>query len=365
MSDFGEAAGAGLEGAALARAVEPPHGESKAQARTSSPTCANCEALLDGPYCHCCGQRRDFHRTLTAIGHDLVHGVLHLDGKVFNTLPLLAFRPGRLTRRYIEGERARFVSPMAMFLFSVFAMFAVFQIVGIAPPNDLSFGDEGRASLAEAQQTWVAEYEERARTIERIPENSPEREAAEQALAEAQTNVRELRALRGLVGGEDAELAGGDDAVAGNAGRDLRDIPWIATLVDKWTENPSLMLYKMQANGYKFSWLLIPLSIPFVWLLFVWRRQFKAYDHAVFVTYSLAFMSLLFIVTSLIAVSPLGDDWAFAIFVVAAPLHIYKHLKHAYGLSRLSSIWRFVALFIFILMVLFLFLQALLVLGAF
>ncbi len=33
------------------------------------------------------------------------------------------------------------------------------------------------------------------------------------------------------------------------------------------------MIYKLQANGYKFSWLLIPLSLPFVWLTFVWKRR--------------------------------------------------------------------------------------------
>jgi hypothetical protein len=38
--------------------------------------------------------------------------------------------PGQLTRRYIEGERARFVSPVALFLFSVFLMFAVFSSIG-------------------------------------------------------------------------------------------------------------------------------------------------------------------------------------------------------------------------------------------
>ena len=127
------------------------------------------------------------------------------------------------------------------------------------------------------------------------------------------------------------------------------------------------MLYKMQANGYKFSWLLIPFSIPFVWLIFAWKRRFKAYDHAIFVTYSLSFMSLLFIAMSLIAVSSVDGNggWAFAIFSIAAPLHVYKHLRYTYDLSRFSTIWRFFALLVFILVVLVMFLQALLFLGAF
>src|SRR6185503_17683936 len=92
--------------------------------------CLNCGTALIGPHCHNCGQAGHVHRTLMAWWHGLAHGVLHLDGKIWRTLPLLAWRPGELTRRYIEGERARFVSPLALFLFSVFLMFAVFNTVG-------------------------------------------------------------------------------------------------------------------------------------------------------------------------------------------------------------------------------------------
>ncbi|MEL7189594.1 MAG: hypothetical protein AAGK17_08600, partial [Pseudomonadota bacterium] len=135
--------------------------------------------------------------------------------------------------------------------------------------------------------------------------------------------------------------------------------------IKKWRENPSLMLYKLQANGYKFSWLLIPLSIPFVWLLFAWRRKFKAYDHAIFVTYSLSFMSLLFITASVIGISPLGAGWAVGLVLIAAPLHLYKHLRHSYGLSRFSTLWRLILLNFFMLFVIILFMQALLLIGAF
>ena len=67
---------------------------------------------------------------LTGFFHDLLHGVFHFEGKIWRTLPLLAWRPGELTRRYIDGQRARFVSPIALFLFSVFLMFAVLSLTG-------------------------------------------------------------------------------------------------------------------------------------------------------------------------------------------------------------------------------------------
>lgn len=121
----------------------------------------------------------------------------------------------------------------------------------------------------------------------------------------------------------------------------------------------------MQANSYKFSWLLIPLSVPFVWLLFLWRRKFRAYDHAIFVTYSLAFMSMLFIVLSIMGVMNAHTALIATAAMLIPPIYIYKQLRGAYGLSRFSAIWRLAFLLVFIAIVLVLFLQLLLLIGAF
>jgi len=76
-------------------------------------------------------------------------------------------------------------------------------------------------------------------------------------------------------------------------------------------------------------------------------------------------MSLLFIVMSLISVIPGGSEWAAMLFFIAAPLHLYKQLRYAYGLSRFSALWRFFVLLGCVQIVLVLFLLALGVLGGF
>src|SRR5690606_8485348 len=45
-------------------------------------------------------------------------------------------------------------------------------------------------------------------------------------------------------------------------------IPFIDHGLEKAFANPALVLYKLQANAYKFAWALIPLSLPFMWLLY-------------------------------------------------------------------------------------------------
>jgi hypothetical protein len=123
------------------------------------------------------------------------------------------------------------------------------------------------------------------------------------------------------------------------------------------------MLYKLQANSYKFSWLLIPLSIPFVWILFAWKRGLHGYDHAIFVTYSIAFMSLLFIAVTI--AMGVGVPWSILGWVVtlAPPFHLYRQLRGTYGLRRRSALWRTAMLSFFITIILTLFLMLVLGLG--
>lgn len=347
MSGLGEGIGAAIEGGLLARAVEPGAGEVSCHSSADSATCANCGTVFHGHFCPECGQKAHIHRSLAAIGHDIMHGVLHLDGKLWETLPLLAFKPGHLTRRYIAGERAKFVSPMSMFLFTVFAMFAVFQMVGISAPTDLP----AELSAGGQADTFQANIQQQITTLEK------ERDGLAKADPRRESIDAELAIIRKMIG---------EGAATGTSNFKITGIGFLDDgIIKKWKKNPSLMLYKLQANGYKFSWLLIPLSVPFLWLMFAWRRQFKAYDHAVFVTYSLSFMSLLFIVMSIVSTIPNGAGWAALLFFIAAPLHLYKQLRHAYGLSRFSAFWRFCILLFAMQFVLTAFLLILGVLGAF
>src|SRR5690606_26835208 len=186
MSGDGEAAGDVLTGAVLVHAVEPSSGERPEQ--TEAARCLNCGAALSGAYCAKCGQPAHVHRSLAALVHDLLHGVFHFDGKFWRTIPELAFRPGRLTRRYIEGERAKFVSPMALFLFTVFAMYGVFAF---APGVDWN-GPPPFA--AEAVDSMEADAEALRRRLDTPGISAEERLALEQQLADLEIVIAMARA---------------------------------------------------------------------------------------------------------------------------------------------------------------------------
>jgi hypothetical protein len=342
-----DAAGEIVTGALLGRAIEPHAGEGSGHGTI----CLNCGTALIGAHCHQCGQSAHVHRSLGGIGHEILHGVFHFEGKLWRTLPLLAWRPGQLTRRYIDGERARFVSPVALFLFSIFALFAIFSMLGVVPQSGF-----GNTPTTEADVARV-----RARLSEQRVNLVAERGKLQDGSGPARLADESIKAVdRSL-----SELKVGVPVKAPIATDVKIDTGWdrLDHGVEKAMKNPGLTAYKVQSNSYKFSWLLIPLSLPFVWLMFAWKRQFHLYDHAVFVTYSIAFMSLLFIALSLLAAIGLPPVIRDLAGVLIPPVHIYSQLKDTYGLSRFGAIARTIVLGFFILIIVLLFGTIILALG--
>jgi hypothetical protein len=347
-----EAAGELVTGALVADAVERRSGAAPGPGHS---LCLNCGTGLAGAYCHRCGQPGHIHRSLGALWHDIAHSVLHFEGKMWNTLPLLAWRPGELTRRYIHGERARFVSPMALFLFSVFLMFATFSAIGAS----LEVPDNAPPTLAarqtaEAKMPGVKAERDRLRAERRaLPDNPAgraRRDEIDQRLAKVNEDLDGLRTIANWQPGRFTDLKTGWDRLDQGFA--------------KANKNPNLALYKMQSSAYKFSWALIPLSVPFLWLLYAWHRRFRLYDHAVFVTYSLAFMSMLVIALTLLGKAGLGEDWVAIAAMIVPPVHMYRQLRGAYGTRRRWAMLRMILLVMFACMILTIFFMLLLAIGA-
>ena len=373
-----EGIGEAVTGGMLARAVEPAAGE---QVAHEPGNCLNCGAALQGPYCHQCGQQGHVHRTLMSFWHDLAHGVLHFEGKIWRTLPMLAWRPGELTRRYIEGERARFVSPMALFLFSVFLMFAIFSAIG--GPFALHGPPQASAQAqAEARRDFDAERAAALQALDGLRAERARRAAQGQATAEIDRRIQSaalhlqlrdeaFRQAMNLVA-PGPQAAAAPPAAQDNGGLNVRlseqpgSIAWLNQAWLRAKQNPSLLIYKLETNAYKFSWALIPISVPFLWLLFLHRRRyrrFKAYDHVVFVTYSIAAMSLGLVVLSLLRPLGIGPTFIGLAIVLVPPIHIYRQLRGAYSLSRFSALWRTAALLVFACVAAMIFFLLLLTLG--
>lgn len=88
--------------------------------------CLNCGATLGGQYCGHCGQRGSSRLiSLWELVRDAFGDLFELDSRLWRTLIPLLGRPGRLTRDYLEGRRARYMPPFRMYLVLSLAFFLV------------------------------------------------------------------------------------------------------------------------------------------------------------------------------------------------------------------------------------------------
>ena len=347
MIEAVESVGEVVAGGMAARAVEPIAGEAAAHAEK----CLNCGTALAGEYCHRCGQPGHVHRTLGAFWHDLVHCVLHFEGKIWRTLPMLAWHPGELTRRYVNGERSKFVSPVALFLFSVFAMLATYNLVG-APA--LFANARGFAASPKGPDALRKELTDLDRGFKRLRLEHQQGERTAALRRERVQALKEGRSVEAINTAIRQKLLVIEDA---------KRPAWAVTFVRKLAENQSLLFYKMQNNAYKFSWALIPISVPFLWLLFFRRREYGVYDHTVFITYSITFITLVLVSFSLFHALGVPASLLSVAAAVIPPAHFYRQLRGAYALSRGAAGWRAVLLSGFALLAAFLFFILLLAIG--
>lgn len=358
MSAEIEGLGDVVTGGLTAYAVDPDQPGNRSG---GAPRCLNCGNFLSASYCSGCGQPVHIHRSVGGFLHDMMHGVLHFEGKLWYTLPLLFTRPGELTRRYINGERARFFSPLALFLFAVFLTFAVFSIMGTGigggGRNAMPTGDAATVQADALQDLDAAIDAQRARIAAA--------QATGELTAELERELRIQQAARATAArmmgrqietGQDAGPAAPFTIATGNLAVDA--------MVTKIRDEPELMLYKLQSNAYKFAWAIIPLSAPILWLLFPFSRRFGLYDHLIFITYSLSFMLILLVVSRVAVWSGVSEDTAILALIVYPPVHMYWQLRGTYRTSRWGGAMRVLILALAALFILILFMAGLLALGA-
>ena len=137
--------------------------------------CLNCGAALYGTFCSACGQRAvPPDPSVAELAGDAWQELSGYDGRIAATCDGL-WRPGFLTREYIAGRRARYLSPVRLYLIVSVIYFLVAsatpvtmsgQSGGIRAPGGIQIGVTGAPNGA------VLSNEERAQllaSIDRAP----------------------------------------------------------------------------------------------------------------------------------------------------------------------------------------------------
>lgn len=210
------------------------------KADLSGKPCQNCGTMVNGRFCPNCGQlAASFHRPIVDLIGETISDTFTFDGRLARTLPVLLFRPGRLTRNYTAGKRARYVPPFRLFLIaSLLFYLALFALV---PPGQyINIDDETRAEITEGLRNSQANVGE-------IPE---------EVRAELERNNINVES-------------------SGEVPADIEN-QIVAVL-----ENPDQFAAQLEDWLPRLSIMIVPLTMISLTILHIWRRKLYVYDHAI------------------------------------------------------------------------------------
>ena len=284
----------------------------------SSKDCLNCGIEVAGRFCQQCGQENvEVKESFFQLLRHFVEDLTHFDGKLWKTVKLLLFKPGSLTKLYVEGKRASYIHPIRMYIF-VSAVFFLFMFTGEALIKPEGAGSQANTSkdfasgLQEGLELDIDNDTVNYKTIAAY-------NAAQQKLPSSKKD-NWLDAELKKKGIELNEKYGGDNLKIGKA------------LIEKFENYFSRMLY-----------ISLPIFAFFIWVLYRRNKNHFFVDHIIFsIHIYCAFYIILFITQIVSTVNDFFSDQLSGIIAFIVPLslvfYLYKSLKNHFNQSRKKTL---------------------------
>lgn len=287
--------------------VVPPNDTKRA------PYCANCGAAVSGKYCSACGQSIEFHlHSLWDFLGEAAEVLTHADSRLWRTLGPLVARPGFLTRKFLAGHRASYLSPFRLYFVLSVLFFLVVSMTG--QPTSRS----GNAPGAVPATTSDAR-----RGLEDDPHRStdPGRQKTAAEFCE------------GVVG----------HSLVPSANK-MRE-PFVSACIKSQADNGQQLRENFIRNMGRAMFLFLPVLAAFMKLLY-WRPQRSYVTHLLLLIHNHAFVFLL--MASVLAVTHWihPSNAALPAFVMLGYLiyYLYQSMRRVYGESWWRTLIKFTAL---------------------
>jgi len=324
-----------------------------------SANCLNCGTELKGPFCYFCGQPdRNFMRFFPVLLRDLMEDLLDLDSRFMRTMKPLLFKPGRLTRDYMQGRRFRYAPPMRLYIFSSIVFFLLAALLSADSISVNSSADEnGVAVLLDEPAVEQQTIEE---ALNSLPEELREQVDIEEVLAASE----DKKVVSGGFKVDDIQF----NDEPWNRETNPVDIRWLPDWLndrindeiegsphkaEQINENPNLIIDKVFDILPATMFLLLPVvALIFkFWYLFAKRYYI---EHLIFSLHNHAF---LFVSLTLILLASVSETlftryeyteaatamiWVMAIIGTWIPLYMLISLRAVYRQNWLMTTGKFV-----------------------
>jgi hypothetical protein len=346
--------------------VEPDKALTMREERLAgSPACLNCGTELKGPFCYYCGQPdRNFFRFFPALLRELMSDFLDLDSRFARTMKPLMFRPGRLTRDYLEGRRFRYTPPMRLYLFSSIAFFllaAMLSSNAITTTNSQKAANNSETEQVMTEQERTEKIQE---AMDQIPDNVKEEFKLEMGALEIDGTPD---------GNHETMFDSGDISFNGepwDKETNPVDIQWLPIWLNDWinnevekspdkanriNSNPNLIVEQVFDILPATMFVLLPFVALIFKFWYLFAKRFYV-EHLIFALHNHAFLFVSLMLMLLLSVSEdilreygaifVADatTWLVITLSIWMPIYLLVSLRHVYQQNWFLTVLKFGAI---------------------
>ena len=325
--------------------------------------CLNCGTPLSGQYCSRCGQRaRSRLISIWELVRDAFGDLFELDSRLWQTIIPLMFRPGRLTRDYLMGRRARFMPPFRTYLvlslvFFLVAFFDPQRHFGIllepGGPEETGgvAGEGGEAAEAAAIRRQVLDDLAREGIIagDGTPE-ATEPPAGDETARETGANVQFTRDGQTIVNCDfdDDDLQGLPDWLSRRLTPER-----LRSVCDKIRADSGREFFDQLLDNVPAAlFVLLPLMALVLKMLYPLAKRYYV-EHLLFVLHYHAFVFLILTLeilwSRLVAAMSLKEwvgDLTVIVISIYIPAYLFRAMRRVYEQGRTITVLKFVLLLI-------------------
>lgn len=323
--------------------------------------CLNCDHPLDisDKFCPNCGQINSTKKlSFTDFFNEFFAGLFAYDSRIRRTLTTLLFRPGKISRDYIQGKRTYYVNPFRFYLSASILFFIIWSFT-----NDFEDFDQQDQGLQDMPEEDVEELKENLNGI--ASSNSPlqldslsiDQQGSEQSTYnDYYVNQKALDSLPFLNSGWkqfDLYRRFNKEVKISEPTTALDSLNHSPTLYNSWffkkavnfnflEENPEIFLNYFISKLPFIIFFYLPVLALFIWLLYIFQ-PFNYMEHLIFTFHVqstfFVIMGFAMIIENLFFIE-FFDGLALLLFL----FYLYKAMRRFYGQGRILTFVKFLIL---------------------
>ena len=319
--------------------------------------CLNCGAIVNGRFCSFCGQENiEPKQNFWGLVTHFIYDVFHFDGKFFDTLRYLLFKPGFVPKEYIKGKRQSYLDPVRMYLFTSAVFFLIF--FSIANPGEaINISSQQQLNRME-RYNFVSEANKK---LNESPGDSLLHKQINLVL-DTSYSVYLLKDSTGNITDTSFPITyrGTNYLLRGKKNRYTFNSSsgWLGKLaLEKWTvfkekygdDQNSIVKELIRSFLHKLPYILF-VSLPFfallLKLLYIRRKEFYYSDHAIFTLYHYIFSFLILLLFFIINKVEELSGWGFLstlglLIFFSGGVYLLVAMKRFYGQSWKKTVSKF------------------------